>query len=159
MPSPAAERYLQRPLRGHAGVTRVDSGRDVPHEEPGTVFVYNQPPVLALATLLQRLAGERLADYLRPRVLDPIGAGDLRWMQYQPGIDVGFTGVYKSLNTVARLGQLYLDDGVWEGRRLLPEGWVTTASTPQVANPDEPTGRLAAGLRVPAVGVDPRLPG
>ena len=144
-------RHLASMATGHRSETLLDAVlldpddvvgaffRIAPDEEPGTVFAYNQPPVLALATVLQRLAGERLADYLRPRVLDPIGAGDLRCMEYQPGIDVGFTGVYTSLDTVARLGQLYLDDGVWQGRRLLPEGWVTSASTPQVANPDEPT--------------------
>ena len=94
-----------------------------PDEEPGTLFAYNQPPVLALATILQRLAGERLVDYLRPRVLDPIGIGDLRWAQWRPGIDLGFSGVHTNLDAVARLGQLHLDDGTWERTRLLP-GWM-----------------------------------
>jgi CubicO group peptidase (beta-lactamase class C family) len=109
-----------------------------PPHEPGTVFAYNQPPVLALATILQRLAGERLVDYLRPRLLDPLGIGELRWHQYQPGIDLGFSGVYTDLDAIARLGQLHLDDGVWDGRRLLPEGWVAEAGRPQVTNPNEP---------------------
>jgi CubicO group peptidase (beta-lactamase class C family) len=109
-----------------------------PPHPPGTAFAYNQPPVLALATLLQRLAGERLVDYLRPRLLDPLGIGDLRWHQYQPGTDLGFSGVYADLDAIARLGQLYLDDGVRDGRRLLPEGWVAQAGRAQIANPDEP---------------------
>jgi CubicO group peptidase (beta-lactamase class C family) len=109
-----------------------------PTHEPGTIFAYNQPPVLALATLLQRLAGERLVDYLRPRLIEPLGIADLRWHQYRTGVDLGFSGVYTDLDAVARLGQLYLDDGVWNGARLLPEGWVAQASRPQVANPGEP---------------------
>ncbi|TFH16066.1 MAG: class A beta-lactamase-related serine hydrolase, partial [Acidimicrobiales bacterium] len=43
-----------------------------PDAEPGTLFAYNQPPVLTLARILQSVTGERLSDYLRPRVLDPI---------------------------------------------------------------------------------------
>ena len=78
--------------------------------------------------------GARLADYLRPRVLDPIGAGDLRWRQLPPGFDMGFSGVFTDPDSVARLGQLYLDDGVWNGRRLLPEGWVADASSVQTPN-------------------------
>lgn len=109
-----------------------------PDHEPGTAFAYNQPPVLALATILQRLAGQRLADYLRPRLLDPLGIGDLRWVQLRPGLDMGFSGVYTSLDAVARLGQLHLDGGAWQGRQLLPADWVPQASTPQVANPGEP---------------------
>jgi CubicO group peptidase (beta-lactamase class C family) len=109
-----------------------------PPHEPGTIFAYNQPPVLALATLLQRLTGQRLVDYLRPRLVEPLGMGDLRWSQYQPGVDLGFSGVYTDLDAVARLGQLHLDDGMWNGERLLPEGWVAQAGAPQIANPDEP---------------------
>ena len=64
--------------------------------------------------------GQRLIDQLRPDVLDPLGIGEFRWAQTAAGGDVGFSGVYTDLDAVARLGQLYLDDGVWDGRRLLP---------------------------------------
>jgi CubicO group peptidase (beta-lactamase class C family) len=104
-----------------------------PDAEPGTIFAYNQPPVLTLARILERVAGERLVDQLRPRVLDPIGAGDLRWRQVA-GHDMGFSGVFTNLDTIARLGQLHLDDGMWNGRRILPDGWVATASSVQTPN-------------------------
>lgn len=109
-----------------------------PEHEPGTWFAYNQPPVLTLATILQRLTGKRLSEQLRSRVLDPIGVGDLRWIQYQPGVDLGFSGVFTNLDAIARLAQLHLDDGVWDGRRLLPEGWVAQASSMQIENPQRP---------------------
>ena len=121
-----------------------------PDAEPGTLFAYNQPPVLALATILQRLAGERLTEYLRPRVLDVLGITALSWTQFRPGLDMGFSGVHTNVDAVARLGQLYLDDGVWGGRRILPEGWVAAASSPQVANPqrEEPDWQQGYGFQL-----------
>lgn len=121
-----------------------------PDAEPGTVFAYNQPPVLTLARILQRLAGERLVDYLRPRLLDPLGIADFSWRELSSGGDLGFSGVYTDLDAVARLGQLYLDDGIWNGRRLLPAGWVADASAVQVANPerDEPDWRQGYGFQL-----------
>jgi CubicO group peptidase (beta-lactamase class C family) len=121
-----------------------------PEAEPGTLFVYNQPPVMALSTILQRLTGHRLLDQLRRRVLDPIGVGDLRWAQLGNGVDMGFSGVYTNLDAIARLGQLYLDDGVWDGRRLLPEGWVAQASSVQIPNPqrEEPDWRQGYGFQL-----------
>lgn len=109
-----------------------------PDHEPGTWFAYNQPPVLALATVLQSLAAGRLRDYLQPRLLEPLGISDLRWAQARPGLDMGYSGVFTNLDAVARLGQLHLDDGVWDGRRILPEGWVREAAAAQVENPREP---------------------
>ncbi len=105
-----------------------------PDAEPGTLFAYNQPPVLTLARILQKVTGERLSDYLRPRVLDPIGVGDFSWRRLRSGVELGYSGVYTNLDAVARLGQLYLDDGVWNGQRLLPEGWVAEASSVQTPN-------------------------
>jgi CubicO group peptidase (beta-lactamase class C family) len=139
-------RHIASMASGHAAETMLDAvvaDPDdpvrgfltlAPEAEPGTLFAYNQPPVLTLARILQDLAGERLVDYLRPRVLDPIGAGDLRWRQLPPGFDMGFSGVFTDLDTVARLGQLYLDDGVWDGRPVLPAGWVAAASSVQTPN-------------------------
>lgn len=121
-----------------------------PDVEPGTLFMYNQPPVLTLATILQRLAGERLTDYLRPRVLEPLGIDTFAWTQHRPGIDLGFSGVHTNVDAAARLAQLYLDDGVWNGRRLLPEGWVATASSVQMENParEEPDWRCGYGFQL-----------
>lgn len=121
-----------------------------PDAEPGTLFAYNQPPVVTLATILQQLTGERLVDYLRPRLFDPLGIGEVRAQQIRPGFDFGFTGVYTNVDAIARLGQLYLDDGLWEGRRILPEGWVQEASSLQVANTQniEPDWRQGYGLQV-----------
>jgi CubicO group peptidase (beta-lactamase class C family) len=139
-------RHIASMSSGHAAETLLDAVVADPDDpvrgfltlapdaEPGTLFAYNQSPVLTLARILHNLAGERLADYLRPRVLDPIGAGDLRWRQLPPGFEMGFSGVFTDLDSVARLGQLYLDDGVWNGRRLLPEGWVAQASSVQTPN-------------------------
>ena len=121
-----------------------------PDAEPGTLFAYNQPPVIALATILQGLAGERLTEYLRPRVLDPLGISEFRWAQIRPGLDMGFSGVHTNLDAVARLGQLYLDDGVWNGRRILPEGWVADASAVHIANPqrEEPDWQQGYGFQL-----------
>ena len=121
-----------------------------PDAEPGTLFAYNQPPVLALAMILQRLAGERLVDYLKPRLLEPLGISGFRWAQAQPGVDMGFSGVYTNLDAVARLGQLYLDDGMWNGQRVLPEGWVADASRVHIENPQriEPDWRQGYGFQL-----------
>lgn len=121
-----------------------------PDAVPGTLFAYNQPPVMTLATILQKLAGERLVDYLRPRLFDPLGIGDVRSAQLRPGIDLGYSGVHTNLDAVARLGQLYLDDGVHDGLRLLPQGWVREASTMQVSNAqnDQPDWQQGYGFQL-----------
>lgn len=120
-----------------------------PDVEPGTLFMYNQPPVLALARILEQVNGARLLDTLRARVLDPIGIGELRWRR-QYGSDLGYSGVFTNLDAIARLGQLYLDDGVCGGRRLLPDGWVAAASSVQTPNPEreEPDWRQGYGYQL-----------
>jgi CubicO group peptidase (beta-lactamase class C family) len=140
-------RHIASMASGHAAETLLDAFVADPDDpvrgfltlapdaEPGTIFAYNQPPVLTLARILERVAGARLVDELRHRVLDPIGAGDLRWRQLA-GHDMGFSGVFTNLDTIARLGQLHLDDGTWNGRRILPEGWVEMASSVQTPNGD-----------------------
>ncbi|HEY0374027.1 MAG TPA: serine hydrolase [Amnibacterium sp.] len=94
-----------------------------PESEPGSVFTYNQPATYSIAAIVQKESGQRLLDYLRPRLLDPIGIGQVGWQQYPEGRDMGFSGLHATTRDVARLGQLYLDGGRWEGRQVLPEGW------------------------------------
>ncbi|MFF6954291.1 serine hydrolase domain-containing protein [Streptomyces iakyrus] len=103
-----------------------------PDEDPGTVFAYNQPATYTLAAIVQRVTGQSLSDYLRPRLLDPLGIGEVAWRRDRAGRELGFSGLHATTDAVARLGRLYLCDGLWEGRRLLPEGWAARASQPRI---------------------------
>ena len=94
-------------------------------------------PRLMAALAVQRRTGQRLLDYLRPRLLDPLGIGDAAWSE-KGGLDIGYSGLHVSTDAVARLGRLLRLDGVWEGRRLLPEGWVARASTLQTDTSQHP---------------------
>ncbi|MGY6022879.1 serine hydrolase domain-containing protein [Streptomyces spinosirectus] len=107
-----------------------------PERAPGTVFAYNQPTTYSLAAIVQRVTGQPLTQYLRPRLLDPLGIGKAAWLRDRAGRELGFSGLHAATDAVARLGQLYLQDGVWEGERLLPEGWVADAARPHIGNGD-----------------------
>ncbi|GAA2615126.1 hypothetical protein GCM10010399_52550 [Dactylosporangium fulvum] len=102
--------------------------------EPGTRFVYNSAATYLLSAIVQRATGDRLLDYLRPRLFEPLGIGPGTWETCPQGVDTGGWGLSLSTADIARFGQLHLQDGVWEGKRLLPEGWVAEATAWQVPN-------------------------
>ncbi|MFF6918169.1 serine hydrolase [Streptomyces sp. NPDC012466] len=102
-----------------------------PDGDPGTVFAYNQPATYTLAAIVQRVTGQPLTRYLRPRLLDPLGIGEVAWLRDRTGRELGFSGLHATTDAVARLGQLYLRDGLWAGERLLPRGWAARASRPR----------------------------
>lgn len=108
-----------------------------PDEEPGSVFAYNQPCTYTLASIVRRVSGGSLVEYLRPRLLDPLGIEDLAWRRDETGAELGFSGCYAPTSAIAALGQLYLQRGVWDGERILDEDWVAAATTTQVDNPGE----------------------
>ncbi|GGP62670.1 serine hydrolase domain-containing protein [Streptomyces calvus] len=103
-----------------------------PQRDPGTVFAYNQPTTYTLGAIVQRVTGQSLTAYLRPRLFEPLGIGEAWWLRDRTGREIGFSGLHATTDAVARLGQLYLRDGVWRGERLLPEGWVARASRPHI---------------------------
>jgi CubicO group peptidase (beta-lactamase class C family) len=107
-----------------------------PDRDPGTVFAYNQPCTYTLAAIIQRVSGQSLTEYLRPRLFDPLGIGETAWLQRPPGRDLGFSGLHATTDAIARLGQFYLQDGVWEGRRLLPSSWIAEATRAHISTAD-----------------------
>ena len=72
------------------------------------------------------------------------------------GRDIGYSGLYATTDTVARLGQLYLQGGEWEGQQLLPRSWVSEATGPGANGPGRPRRGL---VRVPVPDVAARLSG
>jgi CubicO group peptidase (beta-lactamase class C family) len=117
-----------------------------PERDPGTVFAYNQPATYTLASIIQKRSGLSLVDYLRPRLLDPLGIGQVGWQQYPAGRNIGFSGLFATTDAIARLGQLHLQRGSWHGEQLLPSDWVDQASSRQIDTPlpfpDDPASGL-----------------
>lgn len=112
-----------------------------PEHAPGSWFAYNQPANYTVAAILQRAAGTDLVGYLRPRLFDPLGIPPVSWQQYPAGRSLGFTGLHATTETIAKLGLLHLQDGVWEAKQLLPEGWAAEVRTKRIdtdreVNPD-----------------------
>jgi CubicO group peptidase (beta-lactamase class C family) len=133
-----------REMRGEAiAGDRTDPVRGFllipPDREPGTVFAYSQPCTYTLASIIQRNAGLPLTQYLRPRLFDPLGIGPVSWATFPPGREQGFSGLYARTEDIAKLGQLYLQRGQWDGTQLIPAAWVEQATSVQVGNPDGPT--------------------
>lgn len=100
---------------------------------PGTTFAYNQGCTYLLSAIIATHTGHQLSDYLRPRLFDPLGIGEVTWRQ-TGGLDQGFSGLHARTRDIAALGQLYLDGGRWAGEQLLPTDWVAQASTAQIDN-------------------------
>lgn len=103
-----------------------------PTHPPGTLFTYDTSASYTLAALVERTTGGSLADYLRPRVLDPIGASPgLRFLPGPDGFSHGGSGLVCAPDDLARLARLLNDGGVHDGASLLPADYLAAATTPQ----------------------------
>jgi len=106
-------------------------GRRVPS---GTDFNYLATDTHVLSAVLRGAYQRRYVDIVQEKLWDELGiAGDAIWSQHVPGpagVSFGHCCLATRLIDFAHLGQLYLQDGVWEGRQLVPDGWVQTAGSP-----------------------------
>ncbi|SKC38572.1 CubicO group peptidase, beta-lactamase class C family [Krasilnikoviella flava] len=103
-----------------------------PTHPPGTLFTYDTSASYTLAALVERTTGGALADYLRPRVLDPIGVSPgLRFLPGPDGFSHGGSGLICTPDDLARLARLLNDGGVHDGARLLPADYLGAATSPQ----------------------------
>ena len=113
----------------------------VPPEEPvGSRHAYNNATTFVLAAIVEQHTGLPLLDYLRPRLLDPLGIGAARWDVDGNGVAMGFTGLHLQTESIAAFGQLLLQDGRWGDEQVLPEGWVSLATRPHIGNDNDPLG-------------------
>lgn len=104
--------------------------------EPGSKFVYNSINSYVLAALVCRTSGQSLTDFLHQRLFKPLGFGPVYWETSPEGIEKGGWGMYLLPEDMAKLGQLYLQNGRWEVggevRQIVPESWVKEATRTQI---------------------------
>lgn len=99
-------------------------------------FCYNSGVTVMLAEALRQATGMQVDDYARERLFKPLGIRSYYWKRTPTGLPDTQGGLYLSAKDVARFGQLYLQDGKWEGHRLLSEGWVAESVKAHVEVPD-----------------------
>ncbi|TDG00801.1 serine hydrolase domain-containing protein [Paenibacillus piri] len=102
--------------------------------QPGSRFVYNSGATYMLSAIVQKATGQRLLDYLQPRLFQPLGIDVAGWDSCPSGIDAGGWGLSLRTEDLARFGQFYLQRGMWDGRQLLPASWVAEATARQIGN-------------------------
>jgi CubicO group peptidase (beta-lactamase class C family) len=113
--------------------------------KPGTFFVYNTAASFMLAAIVQKLTGQTVLDYLTPRLLGPLGITGAKWDSHPNGVNFGGFGMHLTTEDIARFGQLYLQNGQWQGQQLLPAGWVAEATAKHVSNGANPASDWEQG--------------
>jgi CubicO group peptidase (beta-lactamase class C family) len=117
--------------------TRTFLNHPVPFK-PGTLFVYNTSATYMQSAIVQKATGQTLLAYLTPRLFEPLGIKDPTWETSPQGISTGGYGLSIRTEDIAKFGQLYLQKGKWNGKQLIPEKWIQTATARQTSNGSNP---------------------
>jgi CubicO group peptidase (beta-lactamase class C family) len=100
--------------------------------KPGTVFLYNSMGTFLLSAIVQKVTGQKVIDYLKPRLFDPLGISGMDWEENLMSINTGGWGLRIKTEDMAKLGQLYLQKGKWNGNQVLPESWIDEATKEKI---------------------------
>ena len=92
--------------------------------KPGTEFQYNSLNTYVLSAIVTKRTGETLTEYLTPRLFGPLGITKYYWETCPKGITKGGWGLFLCAEDMAKLGQLYLQKGKWNGQQLVSEYWI-----------------------------------
>ena len=113
--------------------------------KPGTGFKYDSDATYMLAAIVEKKSGMKMMDYLQKNMFDQIGITKA-WTTYSPqGIPCGGWGMNMTTRELARFGQLYLNRGDWDGKRVLSSDWVSLATTRQTWSGWQNVGVKALG--------------
>lgn len=113
--------------------------------KPGTHFVYNTPGSYMLASIVERVTGESMVDYLEPRLFAPLGIEHPIWDESSEGVALGGFGLYLHTEDIARFGQWLLQEGRWLDETLIDPGWISLATSRQTSNGSNPESEWDQG--------------
>jgi len=108
--------------------------------EPGTEFYYSSGSAHVLSAIIQEASGMNTHDFAQLYLFDPLGISDVRWKTDLDGIPKGGWGMAMKPRDMAKFGYLYLNQGQWDGRQIIPAEWIkaSTQRHIQVPEPLEP---------------------
>lgn len=97
-------------------------------QEPGNTFTYNGGLTHLLAVILEQATGEQFDDYAHRVLFEPLGIRDVVWLGRIGGIPSADAGLRLRARDLAKIGSLFLNDGRWSGRKIVPEAWIEEAT-------------------------------
>jgi CubicO group peptidase (beta-lactamase class C family) len=116
-----------------------------PVHKPGTIFKYNNMATFMLSAIVQQVTGQTIFDYLQPRIFKPLGIRGIDWDLNPQGINLGMIGLRLRTEDLAKFGQLLLQNGIWNGKQLLPKEWIKEATSFKIESND-PGNKLPKDL-------------
>lgn len=109
--------------------------KEVIHE-PGEVFAYDSMVTYMLSAIVQQVTGMKTLDYLKIKLFNPMGIEVVNWEESPEGINTGGWGLHIQSESLAKIGQLWLDGGLWQGQRLISQEWIQEMSSKQADGGD-----------------------
>ena len=100
--------------------------------EPGKFYLYNSLGTYMLSAIVQQVTGEKVVDYLDTRLFQPLHIDKPKWEESPQGINCGGWGLWLKTEDLAKMGQLLLQKGEWNGKQIIPAEWVEEMSKKQV---------------------------
>jgi CubicO group peptidase (beta-lactamase class C family) len=119
--------------------------KSAPINKPGTVFKYNNMATFMLSAIVQQVTGQTVFDYLQPRIFKPLAIRGIDWDLNSQGINLGMIGLRLRTEDLAKFGQLLIQNGVWNGKQLLPKEWIKDATSFKIES-DDPGNKLPKDL-------------
>nr|WP_321521413.1 ChbG/HpnK family deacetylase [uncultured Macellibacteroides sp.] len=110
--------------------------------KPGTKFVYNSLGTYMLSAIVQKVTGQKVIDYLYPRLFCPLGIAGAEWQTSPSDVNCGGWGLFIKTEDMAKMGQFLLQKGKWNGKQLLPEAWFDEATSIHIMQPEANAGKL-----------------
>ena len=114
-----------------------------PVKEPGTQYAYDSMVSYMLAAVVQKVTGKKLTEYLQERVFTPMNVTEWAWEESPEGVNTGGWGVHIQPESLAKFGQLILNEGRWEGKQLVPTEWIR-----EMCKKHRETGREVYGYHI-----------
>jgi CubicO group peptidase (beta-lactamase class C family) len=101
---------------------------------PGTAFYYNSGNPYVLSALITKKTGQSAFDFAKKELFEPLGIKSAKWGTVDAqGVTDGEAGLSLAPHDMARIGYLYLHNGMWDGKQIIPSSWVDRAKVGSVS--------------------------
>ena len=104
--------------------------------EPGSRWIYSGGSVALIGAIIARGTGQTLPDFARDALFTPLGIERFHWSAGNDGVASAASGLRLTAPDLLKIGQLLLRKGIWNGQRIVSEGWIASSFTPAISTPD-----------------------